>query len=164
MSALLKAESKELRPRLLTALKWAARAATADRPADQLLQYVICLETLLLDRDPSGGTGHQLGLRCAHLIGRRGRRAVVSGRVRQLYRARNNVVHGGNDAIDGRLVARARFYATYSLTRMLAPRGPGRLKTEGELKAWFASRLFGERPGSSKPAFAAGAPRRSQPT
>jgi len=163
VSALLKAESKELRPRLLTALKWAARAATADRPADQLLQYVICLETLLLDRDPSGGTGHQLGLRCAHLIGRRGRRAVLGERVRRLYRARNNVVHGGNGAIDGRLVARARFYATYSLTRMLAPSGPGRLKTEGELKAWFASRVFAERPGSSDPAFGAVAPRRSRP-
>jgi hypothetical protein len=142
VSRLLKQEPSDLQARILTALKWAARADVAERRSDRLLQYLISLEALLTGGRFQGEIGYRLRVRCAHLLATPAHRRETAREFTELYSARGDLVHGRGTTITDDQLSRARAYAKLCILRMLAPKGPGGLKTVAELEKWFETRVL----------------------
>ena len=78
--------------RVLTALRWAGRAAGKARPAEQFLFYLIALESLLLPPQKDSELTYRLRLRAAHLLAREvKKREYIFKRIGQLYDARSAI-------------------------------------------------------------------------
>jgi hypothetical protein len=128
---------------LLTAVRWAGRAAIEVRKEHEFLLYAIALESAVL---PGGNTeqlSYRLRLRVAHLLGRRPeKRKDLVRQVRDLYKIRSKIVHSGWYQVSEEDLDRMRRTCKLVLLRLLTHKSIGQLKSLAELEAWFEARVL----------------------
>lgn len=136
ISALLRNQSLDATStRLVTAMSWAGRASGLVRREDQLLAYLIALESLLVGRK-EGEVTLRIRMRCARVLGRNaaGRRAIGQT-VKTLYDYRSSIVHAGYRDVTASDVQDAREIAVKTIVRLLLMQRPKAVPLDDWLEA-----------------------------
>jgi hypothetical protein len=124
--------------RVLTAVRWAGRAAGKARPSEEFLFYLIALETLLLPSEKDSELTYRLKLRAAHLLARKiETRESLFKRIGELYSTRSAIVHTGNQDVSAEDLSSARYFTLTAILVVLR-----RLGREPDLEAWFVKQAL----------------------
>jgi hypothetical protein len=124
--------------RLLSAMSWAGRAAGLIRPEEQLLAYLIALESLILGKS-EGELTFRLRQRCARLLGRTPTaRKWLADRVKSVYNLRSAIVHSGVRDVTEADVGLARELALRAIVGVLIARRPKGV----ELEDWLETKTY----------------------
>ncbi len=134
---------KEVEDILLTAVRWAGRAAFESRKEHAFLLYAIALESVVL---PSGDTeqlSYRLRMRVAHLLEKRisGREELVK-KVKNLYDIRSRIVHSGWYYLADEDLDDMRNICYSVLLQLLSHRALSRMTSAFDLNRWFERRML----------------------
>lgn len=143
-SAMLRDEGETgYRERLLTAMKWAGKGATAVRREDAFLFYSIALEALLLGGSHDEQLSYRVRLRAAHLLGlNQAGRTRVRDLVNDLYGMRSKIVHTGKTQIPKADLSRLRIITQSAIIHLLSDDQFAGVATDKALEAWFEESLM----------------------
>jgi hypothetical protein len=130
--------------RLLSALQWAGRGASKERPDEQLLFMVIALENLLLGSKSEVELGYRFRVRGAHLIGKDfAEKLKVQQCLRDLYTLRSKLVHSGTAPIKESDLALLRYYAKKAILTVLTHSEFAGMTRDDQLETWFDQKVLG---------------------
>lgn len=122
---------------LLSAVRWAGRAAAAKSPQDAFLFWAIALECLTIPSDNRELT-YRLSHRVAHLLkDDYDERLRITRKVKALYDIRSKIVHDGNFSASIELQHEMREVVTQTIIRMLNDSRIRRSKSRRDLDAYF---------------------------
>lgn len=134
---------REVEDLLLTAVRWAGRAAIEIRREHAFLLYAIALESAVL---PGGNTeqlGYRLRMRVAHLLETQvEKRNDLVRRVRDLYNIRSKIVHSGWYQLSDEDLERIRWICKAVLLRLLTHRSLSGMSSVVDLEAWFERQML----------------------
>lgn len=134
---------REVEDLLLTAFRWAGRAAIEVRREHAFLLYAIALESAVLPGGNAEQLGYRLRMRVAHLLESRAeKRNDLVRRVRDLYGIRSKVVHSGWYQLPAEDLERMRRICKLVLLRLLTHRSMSRMKSLADLDAWFERQML----------------------
>jgi hypothetical protein len=124
--------------RVLTALRWAGRAAGKARTSEQFLFYLVAIETLLLPPQKDSELTYRIKLRLAHLLGRKVKdRAKLFKRMGELYSTRSAIVHTGSQDVSTDDLSDARYLTLNAVLRVLRLIG-----RNPDLEDWFVKQAL----------------------
>lgn len=133
----------KFRDRLLTAVKWAGKAAASESRENSFLFYAIALESLLLGGKDDVQLSYKLRLRAAHLLGLNSKgRASIRDRVNRLYDLRSAMVHSGKTQIPEADLSSLRIITQSCIIHLLGTDKFKNIATDKVLEEWFENALM----------------------
>lgn len=127
---------------LLSAVRWAGRAACEPRPEQAFLWYAISLESAVIPADTQE-LGYRLRLRVAHLLAESvHERVEMMERVKKLYTIRSKIVHSGWYEVPPGDLEALRSIAKEVVLKLLTEPSVRRLSSKRELEEWFEARVL----------------------
>jgi hypothetical protein len=129
--------------RLLSAMRWAGRAAAEERPDQRFLFFAMSLENLLLGSKKDSELAYRLRIRGAHLIGPdlEGKKKIQR-HLRDLYQVRSQIVHSGSAQIKDSDMYLLQLYVKQAILTILTGAAFAEMKTEQDIEDWFDEQVL----------------------
>lgn len=129
--------------RLLTALQWAGRARSEERPDVAFVYYLVALESLVVGSVKGSEIAYRLRLRTAQLLGKtQATRTDIGRKVKALYDLRCALVHYGQADLPEQVQRLAKRTSCNAIRAAINVSHLRRLKSDEHIEEWFDSRAL----------------------